>query len=326
VVFLLDVVALGELLIDFTPAGYSPAGNVLFERNPGGAPANVLAAVSRLGGSGAFIGKVGNDQFGYFLKTVFEKNQINTKGLKFSDEANTTLAFVHLDENGDRSFSFYRKPGADTMLTVSELDFDVIKNAKIFHFGSLSMTDEPSRSATIKAVEYAKQIGKNISYDPNWRPPLWKNQMAAKEGMTLGLKYADILKISEEELEFLTGKSDLENGSELLYNSGIKFIVITLGAKGCFYRYPAGSGHLKTYDIKVLDTTGAGDAFLGGLLYYISKLEIPFDRIGREQIEKMIDFANAVGALCTTKKGAIPAMPTLGEVESCIKNNSKKNY
>lgn len=321
-----DVVALGELLIDFTPAGLSQSGNVLFERNPGGAPANVLTAITKLGGTAAFIGKVGNDQFGRHLENVLLENRIDTKGLRFSDEVNTTLAFVHLSETGDRSFSFYRKPGADLMLEDCELDFGIIKDAKIFHFGSLSLTDEPARSATIKAVEYAKQNGKIISFDPNWRPQLWKNDESAKSGMWLGLQYADILKLSETELEFLTGFSDLDAGGKVLFDRGIKFIVVTLGAKGCYYRYKNDTGHLLTYDTRVVDTTGSGDAFLGGLLHHISRLECGLEEITMQQLESIIDFSNAVGALCATKKGAIPAMPTLEEIEYCMRNVPKLTF
>lgn len=313
-----DVVALGELLIDFTPLGNSVAGNLLFERNAGGAPANVLAAVSKLGGKGAFIGKVGNDQFGHYLKRVLDENHIETSGLKFSEEVNTTLAFVHLDESGDRSFSFYRKPGADIMLSPYDLELDIINNCKIFHFGSLSMTNEPARSATLKAVEYAKEKGKLISYDPNWRPPLWKDNISAKEGMLLGLKYADILKISETELEFLTGESNLEKGSKALFDKGIKLVLVTLGSRGCFYRCASGVDHLNTYDTKVVDTTGAGDAFLGGLLYKISKISMPLNEIDKVIITDIVDFSNAVGALCASKRGAIPAMPILMEVSECM--------
>lgn len=320
---MLDVAALGELLIDFTPAGISPSGNVLFERNPGGAPANVLAAVTKLGGNAAFIGKVGDDQFGHFLKKVLQDNRIVTEGLRFSEEVNTTLAFVHLDSNGDRSFSFYRKPGADTMLREDELALNVIDRAKIFHFGSLSLTDQPSRNATIKAAEYAKKKGKIISYDPNWRPPLWKDNTAAKEGMELGLKYADILKISEVELEFLTGVKNLEKGSEMLFNDGIKLLLVTLGPKGCFYRCKKGTGHQNTYDTKVIDTTGAGDAFLGGLLYRISRVEQDLDSLSAAKIEEIIDFSNAVGAICASKRGAIPAMPVLEEVAKCMEGIPK---
>lgn len=318
-----DVVALGELLIDFTPAGLSPTGNVLFERNPGGAPANVLSAVSKLGGTAAFIGKVGNDQFGHFLQQVLHSNKIETKGLRFSETEHTTLAFVHLDERGDRSFSFYRNPGADTMLEEKDLDYELIDQGHIFHFGSLSMTNEPSRNATLKAAEYAKSRNKIISYDPNWRPLLWKNDRAAREGMLLGLKYADILKLSEIELEFLAGESDLQSGSRRLLDEGMKLIIVTLGPKGCFYRHHCGTGYLSTYDTKVMDTTGAGDAFLGGLLYQISMRRCDLDNLEKESVEEMLDFANAVGALCASGRGAIPSMPSMKDVQRCIKEIPK---
>ncbi len=321
----MDVVALGELLIDFTPTGNNSSNNVLFERNPGGAPANVLTAVSKLGGKCAFIGKVGNDQFGNFLKNVLEDNHIDTRGLRFSEKVNTTLAFVHLDERGDRSFSFYRSPGADLMLLPEELELNIINDCKIFHFGSLSMTDEPARSATIKAVKYAKSKGKIISYDPNWRPLLWENDISARDGMQLGLKYADILKLSETELDFLTGESNLEKGSKILFEQGIKLVLVTLGPEGCFYRCSEGCGHLNTYDTKVVDTTGAGDAFLGGLLYQISRLASPLIEINKAQLSDIIDFSNAVGALCASKRGAIPAMPAFSEVQDCMNKIQKLN-
>lgn len=320
---MLDVVVLGELLIDFTFAGESPAGNALFERNPGGAPANVLTAITKLGGNGAFIGKVGNDQFGHFLKQVLNENKIKTEGLILSNDVNTTLAFVNLDKNGDRSFSFYRKPGADTMLEEKDIAYSLIDEAKIFHYGSLSMTDEPAKTATIRSVEYAKNKGKIISYDPNWRPPLWKSEKDAKEGMTRGLKYADILKISEIELEFLTGLNDLESGSKLLLENGSQLILVTLGPKGCYYRTTYNSGHLYTYDTNVIDTTGSGDAFLGGILYLISRFDCRLDELNNQQIVEIIDFANAMGSLCATKKGAIPAMPSLEDVTKCMKTIPK---
>jgi fructokinase len=322
-----DVVALGELLIDFTPAGISNAGNELFEKNPGGAPANVLAAVSKLGKSTAFLGMVGEDQFGIFLKEVLKKNGINVTGMKFSKEINTTLAFVHLDEKGDRSFSFYRKPGADMMLTKDDIDYDVIKNSKIFHFGSISMTDEPSRSATLAAVEFAKANGLIISYDPNFRPPLWKSAGDAVENMKVGLKYADILKISEEELELITGIKDMDKGAAMLYDMGVKVVLVTLGPRGCFYRYKGGTGRLDTYDTKVVDTTGAGDSFLGGVLYRLSEKRLEdICQLPKDEFEDIIDFSNAIGSLTATKKGAIPAMPTLEEVNMCRKQVPKLRY
>ena len=321
---MVDVVALGELLIDFTPAGKSEAGNVLFERNPGGAPANVLTALTKLGGKGAFIGKVGNDQFGHYLKSVLDENRIESNGLSFSNEVNTTLAFVHLKDDGDRSFSFYRKPGADIMLEEKDLDFSIIDGAKVFHFGSLSLTNEPSKSATLKAVKYAKEKGLIISYDPNYRAPLWENDIVAKQGMELGLEYADILKVSESELEFLTGEKDLEQGSIKLYNMGIKLIIVTLGPEGCYYRYKKGTGKLSAYEINAIDTTGSGDAFLGSFLYQITRLNCPIDMIEKDKLEEMLEFANAVGGLCATKMGAIPAMPDIIEVQEFLKTGKSE--
>jgi len=314
---MIDVVALGELLIDFTPAGASAAGNALFERNPGGAPANVLAAVTRLGGTGAFIGKVGEDAFGHYLKTVLDGIGVDSRGLRFTKEADTTLAFVHLDAQGDRSFSFYRRPGADTMLRIQEVDTTLIDETRIFHFGSLSLTDEPARRATLATAASAKSKGALVSYDPNWRPPLWESEAAAKSGMLSGLPFADVLKVSEVELEFLTGEKDLEVGSRRLFTGDVKLVLVTLGPKGCYFRCAKGTGLVPTYDVRVVDTTGAGDAFLGGLLVRLARTGRKFADLSLEEIEEIVDFANAVGSLCTTKRGAIPAMPSLEEVEAC---------
>ena len=314
---MLNVVALGELLIDFTPAGTSQAGNILFERNPGGAPANVLAAVTKLGGTGALIGKVGSDQFGFFLRDVLKGHGIDGRGLRFSKEVNTTLAFVQLDEHGDRSFSFYRKPGADTTLAPEDIDFSLIDEAKIFHFGSLSMTDEPARSATKTALEYARKKGKVITYDPNWRPPLWQSEEQARENMLFGLQYADVLKISEEELALLTGTGDVETGSRQFLDRGVKIVVVTLGPKGCYYRCAAGSGFLSTYDTKVVDTNGSGDCFFGAMIWQLSRYNGALESIAPEELAKMADFANAAGAVCATRKGALPAMPGEEEILQC---------
>ncbi|WP_434654329.1 carbohydrate kinase family protein [Thermoanaerobacterium thermosaccharolyticum] len=317
-----DVVALGELLIDFTPAGKSENGNTLFEMNPGGAPSNVLTAVTKLGGKCAFIGKVGDDQFGHFLKQVLENNNIATTGLKNTCLVNTTLAFVHLDKSGDRSFTFYRNPGADMMLNNDDINLDLIDSSKIFHFGSLSLTDEPSRSATITALKYAKQNKKIISYDPNWRPPLWKDETIAKKEMFFPLKYVDIAKLSLEELHFLTGESNIQIASDILYNMGIKLVLVTLGQDGCYYKHSSGSGHIPAYRVDVVDTTGAGDAFLGAVLYNISKIDFPIEKISSKEIAQIVKFANAVGSLCTTKRGAIPSIPTYDEVENFLRKMS----
>lgn len=316
-----DVVALGELLIDFTPAGISDNGNPIFEMNPGGAPANVLVAVARLGGKCAFIGKVGNDHFGHFLKRTLDNNNVDTQGLKYAEQINTTLAFVHLDERGERSFTFLRNPGADTLLEEHEIETEMIDRAQIFHFGSLSMTHQPAEKATLKAVEYAKNGGKVISYDPNWRPSLWKDVDTAKQKMILGLRYADIAKLSEEELKLLTGEPDIERAAKMVLGMGVKLVLVTLGEQGCYYMHSRGQGRVPAYQVKVVDTTGAGDAFLGGVLYNISRINCPIEKMECNQLDKVIQFANATAALCITKRGGIPAMPSIDEVEELLKES-----
>lgn len=318
-----QLVALGELLIDFTPVSVSGQKNLCFERNPGGAPGNVLAAFTKLGGKSAFLGMVGNDQFGHYLKSVIDDAGISSEGLKFTDKANTTLAFVHLDENGDRSFSFYRHPGADIIFEEKDINFEIIKNCNIFHFGSLSMTDEPSRSATFAALKYAKENGKLISYDPNWRPLLWPSEAEGIQTMKKGLEFADILKISEVEAELLTGTSDIKQAAKELFSSGISLVVVTLGKQGCYYHHGSGKGLLNTYNTSVVDTTGAGDAFLGGLLYQIQNGGCRITDLDNASLLQIMDFANAVGALCASGRGAIPAMPQIETVLDCLKNTPK---
>ncbi|MFZ5986579.1 MAG: PfkB family carbohydrate kinase [Bacillota bacterium] len=316
-----DVTALGELLIDFTPAGVSEQGNICFERNPGGAPANVLVSISRLGGKTAFIGKVGDDIFGHYLAGVLKENNIETAGLRFGKEVKTTLAFVQLDHLGDRSFSFYREPGADTMLEPPEVDYDLINNSKIFHFGSLSLTDEPSKSATLAALKHAKEKGCIISYDPNLRPALWKSLDQAYQEIRSVMGYANILKISEEELEFITGEKDLERGSMDIYRQyGIDVVLVTRGSKGCFFRLKEETGLKPTFnELKSIDTTGAGDAFLGGFLYSLISRGIGnLSELSCEKLEQIVLFSNAVASICTTRKGAIPAMPGLSEVNRLL--------
>lgn len=317
-----DVTALGELLIDFTPAGKSASDNQLFERNPGGAPANVLVALSRLGKKTAFIGKVGRDQFGHFLKETINNLNIETSGLVLDAQVNTTLAFIHLDSHGDRSFSFYRNPGADIMLNEKEINFDLIKHSKIFHFGSVSMTAEPARTANLKAAEYARQSKVLVSYDPNFRRPLWNNLETAKEVMLQGLALADILKVSEEELEFLTGTSDITDGSKLLQQYGnTQLIFVTLGINGCFFRLGDQTGLVPTYSVSTVDTTGAGDAFWGGVLYKITERKNLLLDLTTNELNEIADFGNAMGAVTTTKKGAIPAIPDLKQIRQFM--NSK---
>ncbi|MDK2787514.1 MAG: fructokinase [Epulopiscium sp.] len=315
-----DVVALGELLIDFTPAGLSSNQCFLFEQNPGGAPANVLSVLSKFNKATGFIGKLGNDQFGHFLKGVLDDINVSTEGIVFDDEVRTTLAFVHLDENGDRKFSFYRNPGADMMLKEEEINLEMIKNSKVFHFGSLSMTHEPARSATLKALKYAKEKDLLVSYDPNYRPLLWKSIEEAKQQIKEGLRYADILKVSEEELELITGIDDMKKATEFLYKGyDIPFITVTLGDKGSYFRKADDEGYVSPYKVKAIDTTGAGDGFLGALLYQILESGKVIKELEISELENMLRFSNATGALITMKRGAISAIPTLEEVYDFIK-------
>lgn len=318
-----DVIALGELLIDFTPNGLSTNKGFLFEQNPGGAPANVLVVLSKLNMSTGFIGKVGEDQFGYFLRDTLSDINVGTKGLIFTDEVNTTLAFVHLDNQGERRFSFYRNPGADMMLTKEEINFEMIRDSKIFHFGSISMTHEPSRSATLEAVKYAKEKNILISYDPNFRPLLWRNIEEAKKIMRRGLEYANILKVSEEELALLTGINDIEKGAEYLENKyNTSLIIVTLGSNGSYFRKDSKKGFVPTYNIKAVDTTGAGDGFLGGVLYQILTSKKSINQLDHSDLTSMLCFANAVGALMTMKTGAIPAIPTLEKIKDFMGNKN----
>jgi fructokinase len=313
---MIDVTALGELLIDFTPAGLSNQGNPVFEQNPGGAPANVLAALSKLGCQTAFIGKVGTDQFGQFLKKTLDDVGVSTHGLVMTDTCNTTLAFVHLSPSGDRSFSFYRDPGADLLLEPAELPYQLIEDCEIFHFGSVSMTAEPSRSATLAAVRHAKDQHKLVSFDPNLRLRLWKSPEAAKHEILETMHLADLVKISEEELLFLTGESDLEKGAQYLIDTyRLKLVLITLGPDGAYAHNNLGSARRPTYKVLTIDTTGAGDAFTGGFLYKLLKSgKSPAD-LTPGDLDEFLDFANAVGSLATTRKGAIPALPDLAAIE-----------
>jgi len=313
-----DVVALGEMLIDFTMNGTSEQGNNVFEACPGGAPCNVLAMLNKLGKKTAFIGKVGNDQFGKLLKDTIEKLGIESKALLLDDEINTTLAFVHTFPDGDREFSFYRKPGADMMLTEEDVNYDLIRQAKLFHFGTLSMTDEPVRSATKKALDTAKKAGCLISFDPNLRPPLWSSLELAKEMMEYGLGYCDILKISDNEIQFLTGKEDYDEGIQILQERyHIPLIFLTLGKDGSRAYYKDMRVEAGGFKLKTIETTGAGDTFCGSSLNGI--LERGLENLGEEDLKEILTFANAAAALITTKKGAIRSMPEKEEVENLLK-------
>ena len=311
-----DIVALGELLIDFTYHGRSEDGMRMFEQNPGGAPANVLCAASNLGLNTAFIGKVGKDMHGDYLRRVLEEKGVDTSGVISSEDVFTTLAFVELSESGEREFSFARKPGADTCLSACEVKRELVEECKIFHFGSLSLTDEPSRTATIEAVKAAKKAGSIISYDPNYREPLWKSQKEAVDTMKSVLHFADIIKISDEEIGLITGESSPEAAAGYLFTKGISCVVVTLGSNGAYAAVKGASVVVPVRDatIPVVDTTGAGDAFWGGFLYKLAGEGLRPNELGYVQLQDFTEFANGVASLCVQKRGGIPAMPTLNMV------------
>lgn len=314
-----DVVALGELLIDFAPYGKSPAGENLFESNPGGAPANVLVSVARQGGSSALIGKVGDDMFGEKLRGALQDNGVDVTGLCVDANARTTLAFVSLDETGNRSFSFFRNPGADYLLRAEEVETALIAHTRIFHFGSLSLTHEPARGATFFALQQAKDSGALISYDPNLRPALWNTLEEAKTQITSCLGYADILKLSEEEFEFITGETDLErHAPAFAAQHGIACLFITLGPDGAFYCGAGGCGRLPAYDVKVVDTTGSGDAFMGAVLWQLGRGENPLSALTADELAHITRYANASGSLAARMKGGIPSIPTAEEIARCM--------
>jgi fructokinase len=312
-----DIVALGECLIDFTPAGLSPAGMQLFERNPGGAPANMLVSATNLGRSTAFIGKVGADMQGEFLRQTIENAGVDTSAMIMSGDFFTTLAFVTIDEHGERSFAFARKPGADTQLSVEELNMDMLKNTSIFHIGSLSMTDEPARSATLAAIAAAKEAGAMISYDPNYRPLLWSSKEAAQEQMRVLLPHADMIKISDDECEIVTGYSAPAEAAEYLKAQGISCVVITLGADGAFISTDQGECTVVGYrPAAVVDTTGAGDSFWGTFLTCVSESGKHVKNLTLDELRVYGDFACAAASLAVEKRGAIPAMPARDSVNA----------
>lgn len=313
----LDVIALGELLMDFTTVGHSQQGNDLFEACPGGAPCNVLAILNKLGRKTSFVGKVGPDQFGVLLRRLLNEIGIGTTCLVTDPEVNTTLAFVHTGPNGERDFSFYRNPGADMLLSVDDIDPAFIQSARAFHFGSLSMTHEGVRAATRKAVQAAKDGGLLISFDPNLRKPLWSDLKDAVEQIRYGLSVCDVVKIADNEIEFLTGKTDLDAGvRELLDEFHIPLVFLTMGPQGSSAYF---KGHVitqKGFSVPSIETTGAGDTFCGTALNFV--LETGLDNLTDEKLQETLTFANAAAAIVTTRKGAIRAMPDPSEVDSMI--------
>ena len=313
-----DVTALGELLIDFTESGLSPQGNPLLEVNPGGAPCNVLSMLQRLGRRTAFLGKVGRDSFGDLLSETVARCGIETRGLLRDETVHTTLAFVHTQAGGERAFSFYRKPGADILLRAEELDADLIRGCRIYHFGTLSLTDEPCRTATRTAVQMAREAGAILSFDPNLREPLWDSLDDARAAIAWGLGQCDVLKIADNELLFMTGERDFERGAAILRRRypNIRLLNVTAGAEGshCF----CGEGHVFApgFRVNTIETTGAGDTFCACVLHDV--LDHGLDGRTEESLFAMLRFANAAAAIVTTRKGALLSMPTPAEIRELL--------
>lgn len=316
-----DVVTLGELLIDFTENGISSQGNPLFEANPGGAPCNVLSMLQKLGKKTAFIGKVGKDSFGEMLRSVVAEQGIDVSSLSVDEEIPTTLAFVHTAPDGDRSFSFYRNPGADMMLTETDVEKsgNLIRSGRIFHFGTLSMTDSECEKATKKAISIAKEAGAMISFDPNLRPPLWKSLEDAREKIAYGISQCHILKISDDEIAFFTGSSDIDEGVKKIQEEyQVPLICATMGKMGSRAYYKENKVECPPFlNEDTIETTGAGDTFMACVLNGI--LENGWEGLDTQKLYDMLEFANAASSIITTRKGALRVMPTEDEVRRLIK-------
>ena len=320
-----EFTSIGEVLIDFTPAGASETGAALFQRNLGGAPVNVACAIAKLGRRSAFIGMAGNDEFGRFCANTMSDLDVDIKGLVLSVTRNTTLAFVHLSETGDRSFSFYRKNAADVNLDIGDLNLDIIRSTRIFHFGGVSLSDEPSRSATLFAVQEAHKHGSLISFDPNLRMNLWESSAEMKTVTLNALPFADIIKLSEEEVEFIFDTNDCGSAiGHIQKRFGAKLVIVTRGQQGAM---TCAAGHLyecPAYNVNTVDTTGAGDCFYAGALHCLLSYQKPVDSLSADEIKHMLTFANASGSLACTKMGAVSALPSVGEIELCIKNGVRR--
>ena len=312
---MIDVTALGELLIDFTMVSADGEGYPTMAAHPGGAPANFLAALAKYGKKTALLGKVGTDAFGRLLRETLAGAGIETRGLVAADDVFTTLAFVTLDASGDREFSFSRKPGADTCIRFEGLDLSLIDEARAFHFGTLSLTDEPARSTTQQAVAYAKAHGKLITYDPNLRKPLWKDLDEAKTQMLWGLQHADVVKISDEEVEFLFGLNPQDGAAHILKEFGVKLVFVTCGPDGCFFKNAQASGQVPGMSgIRVVDTTGAGDIFGGSAVYRLLETGKAPEALEEKDLREIVSFACTAAGLSTTKHGGIQSVPDIDDV------------
>lgn len=317
---MIDVVAIGELLIDFSPLSVNERGCPAMQANPGGAPCNYLSALSRYGKKTAFIGKVGDDAFGRLLRASLEQEGVELRGLISDPEVFTTLAFVAVDPRGDRSFSFARKPGADTCLRYEEIDLGLVDEAKVLHFGTLSLTDEPARTATERLVDYAREKGKLISFDPNLRPPLWKSKQEAAARMLWGLGKADVVKISDDEVDFLFDCDEREAAQKIISEFGVKLAMVTLGSRGCWLSNGGASCFVPAPSVKAVDTTGAGDIFGGSAMKCLLDFGLAPDKLSRQQLEYMGRFACTAASLSTLTPGGIPSIPALSAVEKLLES------
>ena len=324
----IDVLTLGELLIDMFPEKIGPRiGEVkAFTPKPGGAPANVAVAAKRLGANSAFIGKVGDDLFGTYLKKVLEDEGVITSGLRFDKNARTTMAIIAMPDENTAEFVFYRNPGADQLLTVDDLDKTLIDSTRSYHFGSVSLTDEPARSATIEGAKLARKAGALVSYDVNYRPSLWKDPSQALEQALKMLEEVDLVKVNEEEAALLTGSDALDQSDPVqiekaaiqLLDMGPDLVVVTLGSEGSYFQMDSGGGYVPPYRVETVDAVGCGDAFVAGLLMKLVQFENWIEDLSIENMFDCLRFANAVGALTSLKRGAIPAMPTIEEVNQYL--------
>ena len=310
---MIDITTIGEILIDLTQSGRTEQGIPRFDANPGGAPANLAVAAARLGARTAFIGRVGNDSFGDYLKRCLAENGVDVRGMSVDEKARTTLAVVALDKRGERTFSFYRDPSADVNLSMEHVPMELLGGTKVLHFGSVSLTAEPARTATLEAAKTAKASGAYVSYDPNYRASLWPDEETAVRNMTEPLSMVDILKVSDEELPLLTGCTDPEKGSARLTDQGVRLVLVTLGAEGAFYRFDGHTGHVPGVPCQVGDTNGSGDTFFGAALSQLVKLD-SLDQLTVPELRRILAFANKAASITTSRHGAIPAMPTLAEV------------
>lgn len=312
---MIDVVALGELLIDFTCVETDSDGYPTMAAHPGGAPANFLAALAKFGASAALLGKVGNDAFGKLLLNTLHNAGICTDGMVVDENYFTTLAFVTLDSTGDREFSFARKPGADTQLQFDELNLSLVDEARVFHFGTLSLTDEPARTTTQKVVAYAKNAGKLITFDPNLRKPLWKDLAQAKQQLLWGLSQADVVKISDEEVEFLFDMDPQTGAAHILKEYGVKLVFVTCGKDGCYFSNDTACGHVPGLSgLNVKDTTGAGDIFGGSAVWKLLQTNTAPEKLTETQLREIVAFACTSAGLSTTRAGGISSVPSLEDV------------